>query len=180
MAQGHNSAIVDDKGRAFLVYHTRFNTGNEYFQNRVHQLFTSENGWLLSAPMEYNGETVTDDSIKSGCQFAADQMTGEYNILIHKFGLNNEALEMAKPVKIRLTGDGKITGSYIGSWKMTEGTGYITLSVAGLIYRGVVVPQTIDGSTLKVIGITAYTQSGQMLWAYKVLPQYSVLTMLKK
>lgn len=180
VAQGHNSAIVDDKGRAFLVYHTRFNTGNEWFQNRVHQLFTSENGWLLSAPMEFNGETITDDSIKTGCQFTADQMPGEYNIIIHKFGLNNEALEIAKPVKITLTGDGKITGSYPGSWKMTEGTGYITLSVGGLIYRGVVIPQTLDGSTLKAIGITASTQIGQMLWAYKVLPQYSVAYNAKK
>lgn len=180
VAQGHNSAIVDNKGRAFLVYHTRFNTGNEGFQDRVHQLFTSENGWLLSAPMEYNGETVNNDSIRSGCHFTDQQIPGEYSIIIHKYGLNNESLTIAKPSTIILTSDGKITGAYTGTWKKIEGTGYITFSVGGIFYRGVVVPQTIDGSTLKAIGITGATQIGQMAWAYKVLPQYSVAYNAKK
>jgi len=180
VAQGHNSATVDSKGRAFVVYHTRFNTGNEFFQDRVHQLFTSENGWLLSAPMEFNGETVNNDSIAAGCHFALSQIPGEYNIIIHKFGLNNEALTIAKPVKINLTEDGKITGAYTGTWKMTDGTGYISFNVAGIFYRGVVVPQTIDGSSLKAVGITGAAQNGQMAWAYKVLPQYSVAYNAKK
>lgn len=180
VAQGHNSAMTDNKGRSFLVYHTRFNTGNEWFQNRVHQLFTSENGWLLSAPMEFNGETVNNDSIKLGCHFTEQQIPGEYKILIHKYGLNHDALTIAKPSTITLTSDGKITGAYTGTWKMVEGTGYITFSVGGFFYRGVVVPQTIDGSTLKAIGITGAAQNGQMAWAYKVLPQYAVAYNAKK
>ena len=174
VAQGHNSAIVDEKGRAFLVYHTRFNTGNEWFQDRVHQLFTSENGWLLSAPMEFNGESVTDADIKAGCEFSEQQMVGEYHMLIHKFGLNNEALAIATPSIVNLTADGKIEGAYSGSWKMKEGTAYVNLKVGGLDYEGVVVGQTIDDTTLKTIGITAASRNGFMLWAYKVLPQYAV------
>lgn len=180
VAQGHNSAIVDKKGRAFVVYHTRFNTGNEWFQNRVHQLFTSENGWLLSAPLEFSGETVNNDSIKLGCKFTQQQMLGEYNMLIHKFGLNNETLTIAKPSKVNLSADGKISGSFTGTWKMTDSTGYITFNVGGVYYRGVVVPQTIDGSSLKAIGITGAASNGQMAWAYKVLPQYSVAYNAKK
>ncbi len=180
VAQGHNSAMTDNKGRSFLVYHTRFNTGNEWFQDRVHQLFTSENGWLLSAPMEFNGETVNNDSIKLGCHFTEQQIPGEYKILIHKYGLNHDALTIAKPSTITLTSDGKITGAYTGTWKMVEGTGYITFSVGGFFYRGVVVPQIIDGSTLKAIGITGAAQNGQMAWAYKVLPQYAVAYNAKK
>ena len=174
VAQGHNSAIVAEKGRAFLVYHTRFNTGNEWFQDRVHQLFTSENGWLLSAPMEFNGESVTDADIKAGCEFSEQQMVGEYHMLIHKFGLNNEALAIATPSIVNLTADGKIEGAYTGSWKMKEGTAYINLKVGGMDYEGVVVGQTIDDTTLKTIGITAASRNGFMLWAYKVLPQYAV------
>lgn len=180
VAQGHNSAMVDNKGRAFVVYHTRFNTGNEWFQNRVHQLFTSENGWLLSAPLEFNGESVNNDSIRLGCQFTEQQMIGEYSMIIHKFGLNNESLAVAKPSKIKLTGDGKISGAFTGTWKMTDGTGYISFNVGGVYYRGVVVPQTIDGSSLKAIGITGSTNNGQMAWAYKVLPQYAVAYNAKK
>lgn len=180
VAQGHNSAIIDDKGRAFLVYHTRFDTGNEWFQNRVHQLFTSENGWLLSAPMEFNGETINNDSIMSGCQFTAEQIAGDYSMLIHKFGLNNEALAIATPSTVTLTDDGKIIGTYKGTWKMTEGTGYITFSIGVTTYRGIVVKQTINGSTLQAIGITGASQNGQMAWAYKVLPQYAVAYNAKK
>lgn len=180
VAQGHNSAMVDTKGRAFVVYHTRFNTGNEWFQNRVHQLFTSENGWLLSAPMEFNGETVNNDSIKLGCQFTLQQIPGDYSLIIHKFGLNNESLAIAKPSTITLSSDGTIKGAFAGTWKMTEGTGYITFSVGGISYRGVVVSQTVDGSTLKTIGITGSSQNGQMAWAYKVLPSYAVAYNAKK
>jgi len=180
VAQGHNSAMVDKKGRAFVVYHTRFNTGNEWFQNRVHQLFTSENGWLISAPLEFNGESVNNDSIKLGCKFTQEQMLGEYSIIIHKFGLNNVSLAIAKPSKIILKGDGKISGAFTGTWKMTDGTGYISFNVGGVYYRGVVVPQTIDGSSLKAIGITGAASNGQMAWAYKVLPQYSVAYNVKK
>lgn len=180
VAQGHNSAIVDDKGRAFLVYHTRFNTGNEWFQDRVHQLFTSENGYLLSAPMEFNGETVTTADIKARSEFTPEQMVGEYQLLIHRFGLNNEALAIATPSTVTLTADGKINGSYKGTWAMKDGTAYIHLTVSGVTYEGVVVGQTIDDTTLKAIGLTAASRNGLMLWAYKVLPQYAVAYNVKK
>ena len=174
VAQGHNSAIVDSKGRAFLIYHTRFDTGNEWFQDRVHQLFTNEKGWLLSAPMEFDGETVTDEAIKQGCEFTEEQIPGEYQLLIHTFGLDNNALATAKPKTVSLLSNGRITGDYTGTWKMKEGTAYITISAGGTTYYGVVVGQTMDGSTMKGIGITASSQNGQMLWAFKGLPEYAI------
>ncbi len=180
VAQGHNSAITDSQGRSFLIYHTRFNTGNEGFQDRVHQLFTNEKGWLLSAPMEFNGETITDKDIQSGCEFTPEQIPGGYDILVHKFGLDNEAFATALPQKVTLSENGKVTGAYSGTWKMKEGTAYITISVGGTTYYGVIVGQTIDGSTLKTIGITASAQNGQMLWGYKVLPQYAVAYNVQK
>ncbi len=174
VAQGHNSAITDDNGRTFLIYHTRFNTGNEWFQDRVRQLFTNEKGWLLSAPMEFNGESVTDKDIQSGCEFTASQIPGNYSILIHKFGLDNKTLSTATPQQVTLESNGKVTGNLTGTWKMTDGTAYVTLSAGGTTYYGVVVGQTLDGSNMKVIGLTASSQNGQMLWAYKVLPQHAV------
>lgn len=174
VAQGHNSAISDDQGRNFLIYHTRFNTGNEWFQDRVHQLFVSDKGWLLSAPMEFNGETVTDEAIKAGCEFTKEQMVGEYQVLIHKFGLNQGDLATAKPEQIELTATGKVKGDYTGTWKMTDGTAYITLQVGTTIYSGVVIGQTMDGSNMKGIGITAASSNGQMLWGFKLLPEHVV------
>lgn len=174
VAQGHNSAIVDEQGRAFLIYHTRFNLGNEWFQDRVHQLFTNEKGWLLSAPMEFNGETITDDDIQNGCEFSAEQIAGDYQIIVHGFGLKNNDLATATPKSIMLQSNGKLTGDYSGTWKMKEGTAYLTISAGGTTYYGVVVGQTLDGTNMKAIGITASSQDGKMLWAYKLLPQYAV------
>ena len=53
MSQGHNSLLLDEDGRAYLIYHTRFNSGNEGFENRVHQLFVNEKGWLVASPFEF-------------------------------------------------------------------------------------------------------------------------------
>lgn len=39
VAQGHNSAFVDDDGRAYIVFHTRTTGGNEGHYVKVHQLF---------------------------------------------------------------------------------------------------------------------------------------------
>jgi len=174
VAQGHNSTIIDDKGRTLLIYHTRFNLGSEWFQDRVHQLFTSEKGWLLSAPMEFNGENITDQDIQNGCEFSAGQIPGEYQVLIHTFGLDQSTLTTATPQSITLNETGKVTGSMTGTWKMKDGTGYITLTMGGTTYEGVMVEQTVNGTTMKAIGITASAQNGKMLWAYKVLPQYAV------
>ena len=81
VAQGHNSAIVDDDGKIFLVYHTRFqsDTGtNEMHQVRVHQMFINDDGWLVAAPYEYTGETISDAG------YAMEDMAGTYEFIYHE------------------------------------------------------------------------------------------------
>lgn len=80
VAQGHNSAFVDDDGKAYLVYHTRFqsNTGTiELHQVRVHQMFVNADGWLVAAPYEYTGETVSPEG------YAKEDMAGTYEFIYH-------------------------------------------------------------------------------------------------
>jgi arabinan endo-1,5-alpha-L-arabinosidase len=81
VAQGHNSAFVDDDGKIYLVYHTRFqsNTGKvETHQIRVHQMFVNEDGWLVAAPYEYSGETLSEEG------YSADEVTGKYDFIYHE------------------------------------------------------------------------------------------------
>lgn len=81
VAQGHNSAFVDDDGKIFLVYHTRFqsDTGtNEFHQVRVHQMFVNADGWLVAAPYEYTGETISDEG------YAMEDMAGTYEFIYHE------------------------------------------------------------------------------------------------
>jgi len=77
VAQGHNSAFIDDDGKAYVVYHTRFATTGEGHEVRVHQLFTTETGWLVAAPYEYSGETVP----KTG--YDTSEIVGEYEFVKH-------------------------------------------------------------------------------------------------
>lgn len=81
VAQGHNSAFVDDDGKIYLVYHTRFQsvTGHvETHQVRVHQMFVNEDGWLIAAPYEYSGETLPKES------YSADEVSGTYDFIYHE------------------------------------------------------------------------------------------------
>lgn len=170
LSQGHNSALLDEDGRAYLVYHTRFNTGNEGFQNRVHQLFVNEDGWLVAAPFEFNGETLTDDSIKAGCAYTDDEILGTYQILLHQYNLDAEAQECVLPQNITLTNKGTVTGDLKGTWKRTDGTGYITLTLGGIAYKGIITRQTVDGSTAQAIAFTAASTRGTALWGWKLDP----------
>ncbi len=174
VAQGHNSAIVDEQGRAFVVYHTRFNTGNEAFQDRVHQLFVNKEGWLCAAPFEYNGETINDDSIKSEKKFTDKQIAGTYQVHLLQYRLNNTNLECVTPKNMTLNENGTISGEVSGTWSTTPNTGYISLYVSGNTYSGVVVDQMFDGTTIKSISITASATNGTCLWAVKMHPKWAI------
>ena len=177
-AQGHNSIIHAGDGRTYLVYHTRFCNANKDedggHQVRTHQVFLNKQGWLVAAPFEYNGETLTDADIASTQPFTADELAGTYQLLIHKFANDHKNLEQVEPVTITLTADGKITGDRIGTWSITEGTGYIMLTVAGSIYHGVVLDETMDYCNTHAVAITALSTGGVGLWAYKLHPKYAL------
>ncbi len=53
VAQGHNSAFVDDDGTTYIVYHSRFSDTGEMHQVRVRELLPTDDGWLVAAPYEY-------------------------------------------------------------------------------------------------------------------------------
>ena len=102
-AQGHNSAITTDDGRAFLVCHTKFNDGTAGHQVRAHQLFTNSDGWLVASPFRYNGEMVTDADIASAQPFTAAELAGTYKLLIHKYGMDYANYEEVTPIEITLS-----------------------------------------------------------------------------
>ena len=78
-ASGHNSAIVDkDTGKAFVVYHDKYNDGTAGHLVRTHQLFINEDGWMVAAPFEYKGETVSDTGYDVGT------FTGDYQMILQK------------------------------------------------------------------------------------------------
>ncbi len=178
VAQGHNSAFVDDDGRAYVIYHTKYNDGSYGHTVRVHELFLNEDGWLVAAPYEYSGETTlgaTSTYTKgSGSQYTMTtskyqatswpdgDVAGDYQLLIHKYKIDYANYEVVKPIDIKLNSDGTVTGSKTGNWAWSsEGQPYITITIDGAAYNGVLTNQIIDGSTVETLCFTAMnTASG--------------------
>lgn len=166
LAQGHNSAIVDHKGRALIVYHTRFMNRGEEHEVRVHQLFVNQDGWLVAAPYEFSGETYTDNDIATQQLYDATEVEGDYQIIAHPYRQNTAAMDYEKPVTIHLNADGSISGEYTGKWELVSGTSYINLTLKGVAtanaevkFKGVLTEQSIDYTNIKALCFTALSSS---------------------
>lgn len=159
LAQGHNSAFTDKQGRSFVVYHTRFSNGGEGHQVRVHQLFLNDEGWLMAAPFEFDGETTTNVDIASKASVADADIAGDYQFMRHQYNQNTAAKAFELPVNITLHADGTVTGAENGTWTRTAGTDFISLTLDGVTYRGALVRQTIDYTDVKALAICALSSS---------------------
>ena len=167
-SQGHNSIIAAEDGRTYLVYHTRFQNRDEAHEVRVHQVFQNKDGWLVAAPFEYTGDQVKSADIASTQQVPTSQIPGSYKLLIHDFNLDHSKKELAKPVSIELNANGTITGSTTGTWSITEGTSYISIKLesSSYAYEGVMVYQTLEPTTDRVMAFTAVNRNGVTIWGY--------------
>lgn len=176
VAQGHNSALLDDDGKAYLIYHTKFGDDTAAHELRVHSLYLNEDGWLVAAPYEYSGESETYDAGSKVTSYTASDVAGEYQILLHYYnnakaadaGTIAENTDIAKPVTVTLNEDGTVSGEKTGTWKISANSSYITVSIDNREYKGVIVNQTIDGTDIKSLCFTALAKDGRCLWGSKV------------
>lgn len=129
MATGHNSALVDDDGKKYVVYHTRFDNGSEQHSPRVHQFLVNAEGWPCMLPYQTQGETVSETG------YAKDEVVGRYYLINQ--GTKIDA-EIANPEILYLNSSGKAkTESAEGKWEMQEGTYYMTITLGDVTYSGV-------------------------------------------
>jgi len=174
LAQGHNSLIAAEDGRTYLVYHTRFDDGSEGHLVRVHQLFQTQDGWLVASPFEYNGEQLTDTLLAKEQLVADAEIAGTYSLLVHKYDIDYANRETVKPVKVTLTADGKVKGAYTGSWSTEPGTSYLNITLGNTLYKGVIFEQQMDGQSIKSISFSALANSGVNIWGHKYRGDYSI------
>lgn len=164
VAQGHNSAFVDDDGRAYIVFHTRTTSGNEGHYVKVHQLFLNKNGWLVAAPYQTAGEKLDENG------FSADEIAGKYDVILHRLNIDYKNYGMNTPETITLGADGTVTGAYTGTWSCENGTAYIDLILDGETYSGVILKMDIEGTNVETIVFTALGNTNQLtLWGSKVV-----------
>ena len=167
-SQGHCSIIAADDGRAYLVYHTRFQNWGEAHQVRVHQVFQNKSGWLVAAPFEYTGEQVKSADIATTQQIATAKIAGKYKLLTHNYKLDHTAKAISAPVDIELKSDGTISGAVTGTWSIEEGTSYVTIQTGTSLYDGVMIEQTLEPTDRKTPSFTALcTATGVTIWGYQ-------------
>lgn len=127
-AAGHNSALIDEDGSHYLVYHQRF-PGKTTHEVRVRQQFMNEDSWPVAAVYEYGGEEIG--------HYDEEEIVGSYEIIDH--GTNTDR-NMLTSSKIELCADGTVTGDLTGTWNKTtdseKGYDYATLSLNGITYKG--------------------------------------------
>ncbi len=154
VAQGHNSALVDEDGKIYLVYHTRFANSGEGHEMRVHQMFVNEDGWLVAAPYSYSGETLPKDGYK------ANEIAGNYEFVLHdpaKVYVETATTPdkgIVKSEAITLGADGTISGAHSGTWKITKGAN-VVLTIDGKEYKGVFLKQKTESTNEEIMTFTA-------------------------
>ncbi len=157
---GHCSAFIDDDGQMYLIYHTRFETGGERFEVRVHQQFMNEQGWPVTAVFENRGDKIS----KTG--YPEEQILGEYEFINH--GIGSDGAAVKSPVSIVLSDNGNITGDVTGKWVEKEGSCMATFTIGDVKYHGVFFKQHNEASTSKlVMTFTAVGENNETIWGVK-------------
>ena len=157
MATGHNSAFVDDDGKGYIVYHTRFDNGTETHSPRVHQYLVNADGWPCMLPYQTQGETVSETG------YSKDEVAGRYYMINQGTGID---AEIAKPVILYLNAGGKAkTEDAEGTWEMEDGTYYMTVTLGDRTYNGVFCAMNDEaGTPVMTFSAVGYNES---VWGVK-------------
>lgn len=129
MATGHNSAFVDDDGKKYIVYHTRFDSGQEFHEPRVHQFLLNEEGWPCMLPYATAGETVSESG------YETEEVAGEYFVINQGMGID---AEISEPIKLVLSKKGTVYGDGIeGTWENKDKGYFMKITYNEKEYSGV-------------------------------------------
>ena len=163
-AQGHNSVLMDDDGKLYVIYHTKFDDAYGFHEVRVHQMFLNEDGWPTAAPYEYSGETISDVG------HTKEAVTGDYEFIFHTLNqtfVNEKSADVEKPKNITLNDNGTVTGDITGTWTMESGTPNMTFTLDNVTYKGEFLVQA-DESAAQVQKMT-FTATGNntCIWGSK-------------
>lgn len=157
MATGHNSAFVDGDGKMYVVFHTRFDNGQEYHEPRVHQFLQNEEGWPCMLPYAADGETMSEQG------YEKEAVTGEYYVINQGMGIDEK---IAEPFKLVLSKRGNVFGDGItGTWEMKKGSGYLHITYNDKEYSGIFCEMNDEAGT-KVMTFSAVGLN-ESVWGVK-------------
>lgn len=168
-AQGHNSVLMDEDGKLYVIYHNKFDDAYGFHEVRVHQMIINEDGWPVATPYEYTGESISP----FGHTTAA--VTGEYEFIFHKLNQTIVAdqstsgtnAEVAYSQNIVLNADGTVTGDITGTWSMKDGTPYMSVVYNGVTYKGAFVVQADESAEMVTKMTFTATGNNTCIWGSK-------------
>jgi len=163
-AQGHNSALMDQDGNLYVVYHTKFDDAFGFHEVRVHQLIMNEDGWITAAPYEYSGETLSETG------HARDAVSGEYDFIFHTLNQrfeNEKSADVEKPKTISLNADGTVSGAVTGTWAMRGGSPYMSISFGNMTYKGAFLVQADESRQMTQRMTFTATGNNTCIWGSK-------------
>lgn len=149
----------------FLHYHQKWANGTEGFVTKSNQLFLNEDGWLVTAPFAYDGESMDKTYTK-------EEVAGDYEFVLHRTSYtktDNVNYDYSDSVVVKLNADGTISRGYTGTWTLKDN--YITIKIGEETYKGVVLEQTTeDKDRTKTMVFTAVGDGNiKSVWGSKVV-----------
>lgn len=149
MAPGHNSVLMGNDGRMFLISHIRemnFKNEPEPSTMQIRQLYLTPDEWLIAAAQPYAGESL--QSIEEA------DLLGDYERISLTPSIP-QGIMCAHP--FRLMPEGRMECcSIIGTWKQTDGH-TLTLSYGNITETIIVSPawdHELDRPTLTLSGLS--------------------------
>ncbi|MCC8073288.1 MAG: glycoside hydrolase family 43 protein [Clostridiales bacterium] len=186
LSGGHSSSFVDDDGKMYQAYHTRFYEDSGWgHQLRVHQMLRTSDGWAVMLPYEYEGETVSETG------YDTSEIVGTYEFvnstnMTQRLESGADLSSIVLPTTtIELAADGNIYGiveygysltnantsqtAVSGTWSETEGTYYATFVINGVTYNGVFCKQYDESeSKEEVMTFAALGTNNCEIWGVQI------------
>ena len=158
-AAGHNSALIDEDGSRYLVYHQRFDVEPqlEAHEVRVHQQFLNEDQWPTTAVYEYRGEQPEN--------YETSEVIGSYEFIDHGTRTSGDMLDTQM---LTLNEDGAVSGAASGTWTKTDsgrGYDYLTIEMNDVTYKGYFFRQRKENSgATPVMTFSAIGDNNTSIW----------------
>lgn len=164
---GHNSALIDDDGQRYLIYHTRFNNGTEAHQVRVHQQFLNEDGWPVTAVYENLGSKINNNG------YSTNDIVGSYDFVNHGLDATTGNIGMLDKKTVYLNPNGSITGDVNGSWVEKNNSYQCTMYINGVTYKGVFFKQYDESASHKTrMTFSLIGNNNESIWGSKTSGNY--------
>lgn len=159
-ALGHNSIAKTADGKYINIFHTRYALGTEANPGahnlRSHQMFFNEYGWPVMSPARYAAE-------KTG-RVTAQMAAGDYDLILHTSSKTADDIVNSELYTFSADDSVRKGGANAGSWEL-RGDYYISLTLNGTRFNGVITPSWCVYKNKAVFSITAVGDNGAALWA---------------